>query len=204
LRIAATGEIAKSSIISRRAAVSGRSTPGEIMLSEFVGRMGRTVVTRLEKNEDLLKAIRNVVSRHDIRAGVVHSITGSLVHAVLQKFVEGQKIIGLIELDGQMEISGHGIVGKIVSPETGKRPFGVGRYVDGEPYVHVHITVQTPTQTVCGHLMEGCLVRSVHEISHFTIMVSEIEGVELRMRGAPGEAGGLYHELVPIDMSAVD
>ncbi len=168
------------------------------MVSEFVGRMGRTVVTQLEQGEDLLVAIRGVVNRHNIKAGVVHSITGSLTHAVLQKFVEGQKTIGLLELNGDMEISGHGIVGRVHAPGTGKVPFAVGRYVDGEAYVHVHLTITTPSQTVCGHLMEGCLIRSVHRISHFTIMISEIEGVALLMRAALNEPGGLHHELVPI------
>ena len=168
------------------------------MGSEIVSRFGRTIVTQLDQNADLLLVIRDVVNRHNIRAGVVHSITGSLTHAVLQKFVEGQKTIGLLKLEGDMEISGHGIVGRVHAPETGKQPFGVGRYVDGDAYVHVHLTITTPSQTVCGHLMEGCRIRSVHPISHFTIMISEIEDVALLMRAAPNQPGGLHHELVQI------
>ena len=170
------------------------------MMSEIAGRMGRVIVSRLEPNEDLLVAIRDIVRSYDIKAGVVLSITGSLTRAVLQHFVSGQKQIGVVEFNGPMEVSGHGIVGWVTSPGRGKEPFGVGRYVDGEPYVHVHVTVTTPTETLCGHLMEGCTVRSNHPISHFTIMVAEIEGVALKMRvdaarEGEGKGFGVYHEL---------
>jgi len=160
---------------------------------EVVGRTGRVIVARLEKDEDLLLALREVVKRSGMKSGVVLSITGALMHAVVQKFVSGQSAIGVVELEGPMEVSGHGIVGWVSSPERGKEPFGVGRYIDGEPYVHVHVTITTPAQTLCGHLMEGCTVRSHHAISHFTIVVAEIEGAALNMRSDPH--GGLYHEL---------
>lgn len=173
------------------------------MISEVVGRMGRVIVNRLEPNEDLLVAIRNIVRRSGIKAGVVLSITGSLTRAVLQRFVGGQKQIGVVEIEGPMEASGHGIVGWVTSPGRGKEPFGVGRYVDGEPYVHVHVTITTPTDTLCGHLMEGCTVRSNHPVSHFTIMVAEIEGVALNMRvdegkESEGKGFGVYHELCKV------
>ncbi len=173
-------------------------------MTEIVGRMGRVVIKRLEPNEDLLIAIRNIVRSSGMRAGVVLSVTGAVTKAVLQKFVRGEKSIGLIELEGPMEVSGHGIVGWVAAPERGKQPFGTGRYIDGEPYVHVHLTVTTPEQTLCGHLMEGCTVRSNHPISHFTIMVAELEGVALRLKvdesGEKKARGhGVYHELVEID-----
>ena len=90
--------------------------------------------------------------------------------------------------------------------ERGKKPFGVGRYVDGEPYVHVHVTVTTPTETICGHLMEGCTVRSLHPTSHFTIMVAEIDGVALNLRGevdkaSEGQPFRGYHDLCKIPAS---
>ena len=176
------------------------------MMSEIVGHMGRVIVSRLEPNEDLLVAIRNIVKRSGIKAGVVLSITGALTKAVFQKFVSGQKQIGVVEIKGPMEVSGHGIVGWVVTPERGKEPFGVGRYVDGEPYVHVHVTVTTPTETLCGHLMEGCTVRSNHPVSHFTIMVAEIEGVALNLRGdeikgSEGKQFAGYHDLCKVPES---
>lgn len=168
--------------------------------------MGRVIVSRLEPDEDLLVAITDIVKRHGIRAGVVLSITGAINKAVLQNFVSGQQQIGVVEIKGPMEVSGHGIVGFVVTPERGKKPFGVGGYVDGEPYVHVHVTVTTPTETLCGHLMEGCTVRSLHPTSHFTIMVAEIEGVALNLRGevdqeSEGRPYRGYHELCRIPAS---
>ena len=168
------------------------------MRAEYIGRMGRVALTRLEKGEDLMQAIQGVVKRTGMKAGVVLSITGAFTRARLQKFEKGEKAIGVIEIEEQMEASGHGIFGWVSAKERGKEPFGVGRYIDGEPYVHVHLTVTTPEMTLCGHLMEGCLVRSTHETSHFTIAIAEIEGVALEMRSDPQIPGGLYHELVEI------
>lgn len=67
----------------------------------------------------------------------------------------------------------------------------------------MHLTVTTPTETICGHLMEGCTVRSHHSLSHFTIMVAEIEGVALNMRfdEAKEGKGAVYHELLRIPES---
>ena len=167
------------------------------MTSEIVGHMGRVIMTRLEPNEDLMTAIKSIVQRSGMKAGVVLSITGAITRAVLQKFASDQDKIEIVELEGPMEVSGHGVVGWVSSPGTGKKPFGNGRYVDGEPYVHVHLTVTSPKQTLCGHLMEGCTVRSKHPTSHFTIMVAEIEGGGLNMIGEVenGKLQGLYHEL---------
>ena len=113
------------------------------MMSEIVGRMGRVFVTRLDESEDLLLAIRNVMKRSEMKAGVVLSITGALTHAVLQRFATGQKAIAVLDLEGPMKASGHGIVGWVSAPERGKEPFGVGRYVDGEPYAHIHLEGRT-------------------------------------------------------------
>ena len=165
--------------------------------------MGRVIVTRLEPNEDLLLAIQAIVRRHRIKAGVVLSITGGLNKAVIQHFVEGQKQIGVIALEGPLEASGHGIIGWVAAPGQGKEPFGVGRYVDGEPYVHVHITLTSAHETICGHLMEGTTIRSHHGVSHFTIMVAEVDGAALTMKVDPAgetmwKGRGVYHELTKL------
>ena len=106
---------------------------------------------------------------------------------MIQHFVEGQKQIGVIDIAGPLEASGHGIIGWVEAPGTGKVPFGTGRYVDGEPYVHVHITLTSPHETICGHLMEGTTVRSNHGVSQV-----DASG-EKEYRG-----GGVYHELVKL------
>ncbi len=172
-------------------------------VSEIVGHMGRVIVTRLEPNEDLLIALGNIVKEHNIRSGVVLSITGGLNKAVIQHFIEGQEQIGVIEISGPLEASGHGIVGWVDAPGAGKAPFGVGRYVDGEPYVHVHITLTSPHLTICGHLMPGTTIRSKHRVSHFTVMVAEVEGAALNLKVDVTEekeykGRGVYHELVKL------
>ena len=169
-------------------------------MDEVVGRIGRVFVIRLEPHEDLFLRIQKAVKDHGMKAGLVLSITGALDKAVLQKFVTGQKSIDVEEIDGPMEVSGHGIVGWTVAPGRGKEPFGTGRYVDGEPYVHVHLTITSPDVTLCGHLMEGCVVRAKHPISHFTIMMAEVEGAALEMRvdetnEKTARGWGVYHDL---------
>lgn len=174
------------------------------MTDEIVSTMGRIFTVRLGPSDDLFLAIQDIVRRHDIRAGVVLSITGACTKAIVQKFIDGQQSIGVVEFDGPMEVSGHGIVGWVRAPDRGAEPFGVGRYIDGEPYVHVHLTITSSKTTLCGHLMEGCIVRSRHDHSHFTTMVAEVEGAALEMRldselEAKGKGFGVYHELVPLN-----
>ncbi|WP_238015705.1 DUF296 domain-containing protein [Dactylosporangium sp. AC04546] len=173
-------------------------------MQTVTGRMGPVILARLEPHGDLLASIYEVARTHQMKAGVILSITGALEHAVLQRFEKGadntQKI-GVEEIPGPMEASGHGIIGVVDAPERGDVPFGVGGYVNGEPYAHVHLTVTTATQTICGHVMPGCRVRSNHPVSHFTIMIAPIEEAALKLTiDGPPEAGqrGVYHLLESI------
>ena len=174
------------------------------MVKPLVGQMGRVIVGHLDPHEDLLVAIKELVSSHGIRAGVVLSVTGGLEHAVLQHFKPGREAVGLTEVDGPMEASGHGIVGTVVAPEKGDEPFGVGQYVHGDSYVHVHLTVTSATQTIMGHLMPGTTVRSNNPISHFTIMIVEVEAVAIEIRfdesiDRGGKGFGVYHHVAAIN-----
>lgn len=173
-------------------------------MKQVQGQLGPVVLAQLDPHGDLLESIREVARTNGIRAGVVLSITGALEYAVLQKFEEGKdntQAIGVVEIDGPMEASGHGVIGIVDAPNRGETPFGIGKYQHGEPYVHVHLTVTTATKTLCGHLMEGCRVRSNHPVSHFTIMIAPIEQAELKLTidGSP-ESGrrGVYHVLESI------
>jgi predicted DNA-binding protein with PD1-like motif len=171
------------------------------MLTQVSGRFGPVVVARLDPHADILSCIREIVRSNNMKSGVVLSITGALEHAVLQRFEEGAdntSAIGVVEIEGPMESSGTGIVGIIDAPQRGDVPFSVGGYRHGEPYAHIHLTVTTAKETLVGHVMEGCRVRSNHPVSHFTIMVAPIEDVSLKLTidGLP-EAGkrGVYHLL---------
>ncbi|MFE7416827.1 PPC domain-containing DNA-binding protein [Rhodococcus sp. NPDC057529] len=168
---------------------------------EIEGKLGSVILARLEPHADLLESILEIAKRHKMKAGVILSITGSLDRAVFQRFQPGRdstQVIGVEEMEGPIESSGHGIIGIVDAPDRGDVPFGVGKYTHGDSYAHVHLTVTNATETVCGHVMPGCIVRSNHAVSHFTIMIAPIEEAALKLRidGTP-EAGsrGVYHLL---------
>lgn len=174
---------------------------GATMLTQITGHFGPVIIARLEPHADLLECLFEIARTNKMTAGVVLSITGGLEYATLQKFEKGAGVnskIGVVELEGPMEASGHGIIGIVDAPARGDKPFSTGGYRHGEPYVHVHITVTSANETICGHLMPGTRVRSHHPISHFTIMVAPIvdAAVKLTIDGGP-EAGnrGVYHVL---------
>lgn len=164
----------------------------------LAGKPEEIVYARLDKGEDLLTGIQEVCRKRDIQTGVVLSITGSLDKATLQRFPEKERPgvpVEVVEVPGPLEATGHGIIGKTYAPTLGKEPFGVGRYVHNEPYLHIHLVVTSARETVCGHLMEGCPVRASHATSHFTIAIAKVTGVQLRMV-SEGKGKGLYHDLI--------
>lgn len=168
-----------------------------------VGSIGEVIFARIAPDEDLLGAIRAVCRQHNIRTGVVLSITGALSEAHIS-FFEPQnepsdepRGPSHLRYSGPMEVSGHGVL-------------GVGE--EDEPYIHIHLTMMTPNgEAVCGHLHDGgTMVRSLIPKSHFTIAIASVTGVEVRemwdvdakrifpealaaVKGAP------YHELVQVD-----
>jgi predicted DNA-binding protein with PD1-like motif len=140
------------------------------MPSTVAGRFDEVVLAKMDPDEDLLIAIREVCTKHQIKAGVVLSIVGGVTVAKVshfKKFDTGNPRVVAAEYQGPMEISAHGIL---------------GIEEDGSPYVHVHVTFTTAEgETVVGHLVEGTKVRSLlpgH--SHFTIAIGRLSGVELR------------------------
>lgn len=161
------------------------------------GKLSDLIFVRLDKGQDLLQAIKDAAREHDIKAGVVIDITGSVTKARVQKFPgknhDPNVRIEVVEIEGPLELTGHGIIG--ATEGSG----GIGEYKDGEPYVHVHVVVTSADQTICGHLMPGTLVRSHLEVSHFTIVLGKAEGVSLTAAFKQTEdgKGRIYHELLP-------
>jgi len=172
------------------------------------GSIQRIVYARLEPQADLLRSLFEVIEKEDIRTGVVLDMTGALERARLQHFQDvgdpGSKV-SVVEIPGPMEASGSGVIGRCVGDG------GVGNYRDGEPYVHCHLSVNSAVHTFMGHLMEGTIIRSPHPVSHFTVVLAEVSGVELQMvSGGPGDENGgrgtwtrqdgyVYHELRQLD-----
>lgn len=159
--------------------------------------LSELIFVRLDKGQDLLEAIKQAAREHDIKTGMVIDITGSVTRARLQKFPSKDNSenvrIEVVELEGPMEVTGHGIIG--ITEGSG----GVGEYRDGEPYVHVHMVMTSADGTICGHLMPGTFVRSHLEVSHFTIVLGKAAGVSLTAafkKTADGK-GRIYHDLKP-------
>ena len=67
----------------------------------------------------------------------------------------------------------------------GDIPFKREGFVDGEPYLHVHLNVTSAKEKVCGHLVDGSPVCSLHPVSHFTIAIGRVEGAMVKMLGEP-------------------
>ena len=173
------------------------------MVSTVSGRISEIIFARFGPHEDLRQGLLAVIKEKDIKSGIVLSITGALERAVLQHASGvGEPTIPfeLMEIQGPLEVSGHGIIGQVEAPAFGDSKFGLGDdFAHGEPYTHVHLTVTSAKETVCGHLMDGCPIRSNYPASHFTIILGRIEGAMIKMLGEPGPEPGSFiigHELV--------
>lgn len=126
-------------------------------------------VRRLERGQDLRRELANVATQHNLSAGVILSLVGSLMEARL-RMAGGHKIR---HFEGPLEIvSATGTIHK-----------------DG---MHVHIAVSDGTGTTFGgHLVEGCTVKTTVEI------VLQDLSTDWQFKRAHDEATG-YTELVAI------
>ena len=169
------------------------------MAKSVSGKFSEIIWVQLDGGQDLLQGIKDTCREHNIKTGVVIDITGGLTKARLQKFKKAgdhseSLRIGVVDIEGPLEATGHGIIG--MTRGTG----GIGGYVDGDVYVHVHMVVTTGgdnAETLVGHLMPGTFVRSHLKESHFEVVLGKMEGVELTAviaKSADGK-GRILHEL---------
>jgi len=174
------------------------------MTTTISGKLTEIIFARFDSGEDVRQGLLKVVKEKDIKSGIVLSITGALEKARIHRFRgvgEPSTTTETIELAGPLEVSGHGIIGQLEAPELGKTPFGSeGEFVHGEPYLHVHLTATSAEQTICGHMMDGAIVRSTHPTSHFTVIIGRIGGAGIKMIGEPKPGGKCRfgHELVEL------
>ena len=172
--------------------------------------LGPIILARLEPHADILDSVYEIARSRRLTAGIVLDITGSLEHATLQRYAEGTGVDGavsVVNIDGPMEASGHGMIGVVDAPGHPDERFGKAGYRHGEPYMHVHLTVTTPTQTIVGHAMRGCRVRSHGPITHFTIAIAPIPDAALRHTmdfGPDGAYRGVYHMLESLRRPTAD
>lgn len=185
------------------------------------GKIEEIIYARLDPGVDLLRALWQICKKHNVKTGILLDATGSMERLRMQRFPHeprrGNSGIDYVSIPGHLEVSAHGIIGmgwvpdRSVTPEwvNKKDPellreidtgFGAGGFEGHEtPYLHVHITVSSASETVCGHLMEGSPISKntwdgkADVPSHFTVAIAKVSGVILR---ATWDKSGYYHDLV--------
>ncbi|OCK53829.1 DUF296 domain-containing protein, partial [Bradyrhizobium sp. LMTR 3] len=178
------------------------------------GKIEEVIYAQLERGEDLLRALWDICKQNDVKTGVLLDATGSLDNARVMRLPHQPRDdnfgVDFVDIPGPLELSAHGIIGmgwvpdKSVLPPAFPHPedtgFGPAGFVGHEtPYFHVHVTVTSASQTVCGHLLEGSYTgRDEKNIvnasrSHFTVAIAKVSGVILK---ATWDKTGYYHELV--------
>jgi predicted DNA-binding protein with PD1-like motif len=169
-------------------------------------RVTDVIYAQLSQDEDLHDAIIEIAKRERIETGLVLNIVGGLKKARLSMPVKPTEVEaqpGIREWEGGvMECSGVGIIGSTLETFDGSATSGVVHQA-GEPYLHVHLTVTVGGQTFMGHLIEGCMVRSLSKQSHFTIALAKVEGARLnsklsKERTAKYPNGFPVHELLQL------
>ena len=110
---------------------------------------GEDWLIRLDPGEEIVESITNFLGETHLKAGVISGI-GSLNKLVLGYFEPVEKEYYTRELDGVFEITN--LSGNIT-------------LMDGEPYLHLHVTVSdTEYKAMGGHLDQG-IVSATAEIT---------------------------------------
>ncbi len=154
---------------------------------------------QLSQDGDLYNEIMEIAKRENIQTGLVLNIVGGLKAARLSMPVQATQSDqppGVLELKGMMECSGFGTIGQNLDTYDSEKTSGIV-YRKGEPNLHVHVTVTHAGKAYMGHLIEGCIVRSLHKKSHFTIILAKTEGALLNFRVSK-EITDKYPKGIPI------
>lgn len=162
-------------------------------------RMGEVIWAQLKQDGDLYDEIMEICERENIRSGVILNIVGGLRKARLSLPISATDTNappGVREWEGLMEAQGVGIIGENVDTYDSEGTSGI-LYKAGTPYLHVHLTITHAGETYMGHLINGCIIRSLHKQSHFTIVIAKTEGALLNFRVSK-ENTALYPKGIPI------
>tara|TARA_R110002020_G_scaffold459632_1_gene677725 strand:+ start:7676 stop:8206 length:531 start_codon:yes stop_codon:yes gene_type:complete len=162
-------------------------------------QMGDVIWAQLDPDADLYDEIIEICRREDIRSGVVLNIVGGLRKARLSLPIEAASFEaqpGILELEGMMEAQGIGTIGFTVDTYDSSAKSGIV-YHAGEPNLHIHITITHEGKSYMGHLLQGCIVRSLHPRSHFTIVLAKTPGALLKFR-VSDEKNSTYPDGMPI------
>jgi predicted DNA-binding protein with PD1-like motif len=139
------------------------------------GQLGRVIVLRLAPGNDILKTIKEVAEKENIKAGIVLSGAASLTQATLRnvrmfpnKFPITDRERIYIEKEEPLEMLN--LSGNISSNK-------------GEVHVHCHLTISSGLDdgiAYGGHLVDGCIVFSTGEIA-----IAEVSGVAIERQVDP-------------------
>jgi predicted DNA-binding protein with PD1-like motif len=136
------------------------------------GKGEEVIVTRLKPGSDLLASLKDIASSQGIRGGVFLSGVGLLEEAHLRNckilpdtypitdenrtFLSFKVPLEILSMSGNISIS------------------------EGEPLVHVHLTLSHATgegiKVIGGHLLEGCIVFGFAEI--VILVLSDIQMIK--------------------------
>jgi predicted DNA-binding protein with PD1-like motif len=147
-------------------------------------QMGEVIWAQLDRDADLYDEIMEICERENIRSGIVLNIVGGLRKARLSMPVNATDVDaqpGVIELEGMIEAQGVGTIGYTVDTYDSEKKSGI-LYKAGTPNLHIHMTVTHAGKTYMGHLLNGCIVRSLHDKSHFTIVLAKTPGALLNFK----------------------
>ncbi|MEW6045452.1 MAG: PPC domain-containing DNA-binding protein [Bacillota bacterium] len=127
------------------------------------GSIRRVVVIHLDRGEDVLESLRQIVRAEQIRNGVILTGYGTLdrfsYHAVTTAGLPPQD--RFVTVERPLEIVGiHGVI------------------ADGE--IHAHIAVADLERGFGGHLEPGCRVLYLCDV-----VIGEVDGVDMRFETRP-------------------
>jgi len=162
-------------------------------------QMGEVIWAQLDKDADLYDSILEICQKENIRSGVVLNIVGGIRKARLSMPLKADGIEaqpGILELEGMMEVQGIGTIGLTVDSYDTSTKSGIV-YNAGEPNLHIHLTITHQGKSYMGHLLQGCIVRSVHPQSHFTIVMAKTHGALLNFRVSE-ETTSTYPDGIPV------
>jgi predicted DNA-binding protein with PD1-like motif len=144
-------------------------------------QLGRLVWLHLDKDADVYASIVDAIKREQLRTGLILTVTGGLAQVRLSMPTKpsdsNADAPGVRTFPGPAEAQGSGYFGW--TRNTYDNPTSGILHPAGDPFLHCHLAASSGGETHLGHLIEGCRVRSLHEKSHFVIILAEAVGVDL-------------------------
>jgi len=150
------------------------------------GPPGRLVVASLGPGCDLLKSLKEIIKKKNVKSGLIISGVGCLQQVTLRNISSFPEELPITDQNRVY-------VPKDEPLELLSLQGNIARKDDGEVHIHCHIMVSSgldKSQAYGGHLIEGCIVNPFAEIA-----IAEVAGLEIKRRKDPeSRALGLYFE----------